>query len=85
MSTAVILNVTPLRPVDPHRRYHLPEDLSSLLSANGLAWTGGMSRSGDGPWRLNIRVSGPDKLAVGHRAKDAIASLGYQVELSIFR
>lgn len=85
MSTGVWLDVTPTEPIDPHSKYGLPEDLATLIAAVGQSWHGSLSRSGDGPWRFNLRVTGPNRLDLGHQLEEDIRRLGYAVDLSVAR
>jgi hypothetical protein len=85
MATGVVLVITPPTLADPHHPYELPQDLASVLAAHGLMWRGAMSRSGGGPWRLNVRISGPDRLTTGPQVTEKIAALGYEVALQVQR
>ena len=83
MSTAVVLMVTPPAAVDPHGRPTLPSDLASLLAAAGQAWEGALSRSGDGPWRLNVRIRGRDRFDLGRQLERDVRGLGYEADLDL--
>lgn len=83
MGTAVVLVVTPPSPIDPQGRYDLPSDVASLLVAAGQSRGGALSRSGDGPWRFNLRVKGRDRLDLGRQLERDVRSLGYETDLRI--
>jgi hypothetical protein len=83
MSTAVTLWVTPSTPVDPHGHHSLPSDLASLLAAAGQTWEGALSRSGDGPWRLNLQIRGRDRFDLGRQLESDVRGLGYEADLHL--
>jgi len=85
MPTGVWLDVTPTAPIDPHGRYELPTELARLIAEVGQSWQGALSRSGNGPWRFNLRVTGPDRFDLGRRLEEDIRRLGYAVDLSVAR
>ena len=85
MATAVVLQVTPKSPIDPDGRYALPSDVASLLTTAGQMYGGALSRSGDGPWRFCLRITGRDRIDVGRRLHGEVRTLGYDSDLLIGR
>ena len=82
----MVLAVTPKQPVDPDRYMgDVPADVAAALLAAGQAVQAGLWSGSSGPCRLLFKLSGADRVEVGHRLEGQLRKLGYAADLSISR
>jgi hypothetical protein len=83
VSTSVVLSVTPSEPPDPDRfTGEVPEDIAAALAAAGQLSGPGLWCPRNGPVRLLFQLSGPDRVAAGHRLVDEMRLMGCEADLS---
>jgi hypothetical protein len=83
VATTVALEVTLVGEVDPDRQVVAPPDVAGAVAASGPPTGHGLSRRGDGPWRLHYQLTGPDRLAVGQALERELRRLGHEADLRV--
>ena len=83
MATTVLLEITPREQVDPDRFVGPPAEVAAVLRAAGQPPACGLSRTGDGPWRLQVQLSGRDRVQAGRELAAAFRRLGLEADTRV--
>ncbi len=84
MATTVLLEVTLLGPVDISRPVMAPPAVLAAVAGAKQPTDFGLSRRGDGPWRVRFHLSGPERVDAGEALEEELRALGYEVDVSFW-